>query len=235
MEMNYHLKTNLIQTFNLPWCPPGNLQLFNICNSTESDTMLHQPVAPTLLHALPLLEAPVDTLMPSSRQSHLHCMLQCVSITRYIKVDWVATVAPVCNSRLIALKHVHQIFQSNLQVAPLTTGERSIHPHNPSSLDTDTNLIPDTRAMKLLGIPLGRKRPWFLDTKVGTIHSNLAPAPIVVHKPVVPLDLLIACHHRQSIKSLGIFVAKDSFEFIDTSAEVVNVVTDATLLWFSRM
>jgi len=67
-----------------------------------------------------------------------------------------------------------QLVLKDLQVGPLPSSMRSICPDNPTSLDADSHLVPDSRTVVLVREPLLGEWRWFVDPKICSINSHLA-------------------------------------------------------------
>jgi hypothetical protein len=156
--------------------------------------MLVERVMKDFLENPPLFELSVDALMPSSDNGFPCPLMNVVKVSPWcIEIAWMATVSLVSNQSFITLKHVDNTIKSNLDITPLTTGERPIDPHYPSCLDTHSNLVPDSCSVELGRVPLLVEGPRLPDPEVRTIHRNLAPAAIVIDESILPFYLSQRC------------------------------------------
>jgi len=84
-----------------------------------------------------------------------------------------------------------QTISADSKVGPVAWSIGTIDPNNPTSLNADTNLVPETSMLELLGVPLATERSWLVDLEIGSIDSNQAKGSNVVLVPVFPLDLVV--------------------------------------------
>ena len=181
---------NPIIVLNLPSRTDLQFQLFNVSNSMHHSSMLTQVMTKSVSQNPPAFESAIDSFMSSSSQTLSSLLFHSVKVFPWnIKPLRVATVAIVSNSTLISLKHVNQLHLGNFQVRELTTWKWSIQPDNPTSLNTDTNFIPDTWPLELLAKPSLVEGMRLTDPEVSTINCNLASTTIVVHQAILPSDL----------------------------------------------
>jgi hypothetical protein len=86
-----------------------------------------------------------------------------------------------------------QVQTEDVNVRPFAAGVQTINPHNVAHLNADGNFISQSWTLELVGVPLSVnilfKRPWLLDSEIGTINSDLAGVSSILMKPVLPLDL----------------------------------------------
>ena len=164
---------NSIIIINLPSGPDHEKELLNVSHSMENSTMLVPGMAEPGAQSPPLLEPPIDTLMPGTSESFPSFRLWAIKVSPGgIKVAGVATVSLIGNGPLIPFEHVHKRIQGNSQVRPLTRSKGAINPYNPASLDADANFVPYARPIELLGVPPFAKRSRLLDAKVSAIDGN---------------------------------------------------------------
>ena len=153
--------------------------------SIEGSTMLLPVMPPPVLEGTKDFEVLIHSLMPSSGHC-LHVRLPCVVATRSGAPSMRVSVATISNKHLSNPQSLIQTVSANGEIGPLTSRVRTIHPDNPSSLDADPNLIPESSMLELVGAPLAAPWSWFINQKVSAIHSDLADGAIVFHKPVLP-------------------------------------------------
>jgi hypothetical protein len=156
----------------------------------KANTVFLEGVAKLVLEDPKDFEPPVDCFMPGPDKPLPLPLLCIVKVSPWcIKIARVASVSFVSHSTLIPLKLINKVIESNLQIRPLTTGKGSVDPHNIASLNGNAHLIPHSRSIELLAVPLLGKGLWLLYLKVCTINSNLASGAIVENQPILPLDL----------------------------------------------
>jgi hypothetical protein len=110
-----------------------------------------------LTHDTPLLEASVDSFMPSSGLC-LHALVVVVVSNRGLKELVPISVATISLSHLIvkvrASKLVAKIIMGNSEIMPLSARVGSIGVHNPAILNANSHLILDSGYSELLARPL---------------------------------------------------------------------------------
>ena len=108
------------------------------------------------------------------------------SLVRTIEDDMLVAASPFTHVASIGLHHFSrsklplQITTEYHQIIPNSTLERTIDPHNVSSLKANSHFIPATSSLPLLSEPgLAEWIPGFVDQTVSTIDSHLAgPSPV---------------------------------------------------------
>jgi hypothetical protein len=166
-----------------------NDELGEVGNSIEVLIMELWCTPEPLTQDTPLLEASVDSLMPSSGLC-LHALVLVVVSSRGLKELIAISVATISQSHLIsASKLVAKIITGNSEIMSLSTRVGSIGVHNPASLNVKSHLILDSGSIELLTQPLWVKGTGHHDAEVSSIHGDLALRAIVTDGPVVPFDL----------------------------------------------
>jgi hypothetical protein len=81
----------------------------------------------------------------------------------------------------------HQVATENHEVVVYSWQKRPIHPHEITSHDTDTDLIPQARPFELVTIVL--RCGWTERSKVGAIDGNEAIISNVAAEAILPKNL----------------------------------------------
>jgi len=163
--------------------------LNNVSNSTEDLAMFGSVMSKAILQATELLEETIDGLMVRSGNC-FHALIRIVKSIGSERPTIAITVGAIGKKEFIKSQCFIQTISADGKVGPVSWSIGTIDPDNPTSLNTDTNLIPETRMLELLGAPLATERSWLIDLEISSINSNQAKGSNVVLVPVFPLDLV---------------------------------------------
>jgi hypothetical protein len=159
------------------------------CHSREDHPVLVLIMSVHGLETVELLEPMVHRLMPGSSvllgllvdlRNILIGSSNCSSFT------WVAIVG------LHFLTRSERLLQSvskDLEVGPLTTGERAIDPDNITSLNADSDLIAQSSSPELVGEPLLAERGRLVNLQVGAINRHFARLALITPESIAPTNL----------------------------------------------
>ena len=113
-------------------------------------------------------------------------------INRNTDLRGFATVSTVCFNHLSFLKHVDEFAAEDVDVWIEPTWKRAIDVSYVSTIDRESNFIPNTRAFEFVRIPTGTERTWIRDFEVSSINCHHAPAIVAVSIlfTILPTDLL---------------------------------------------
>jgi len=168
--------------------PVFNAKLSNDKHTMEGNVVLFAIVAPNKLHDVPELEPPIDCFMSSSRSTHCFPVFLAGGIIRSHNAS-VPAVATISNNLLANSKHLFDFVAKNPEIRPASCFKRSSKRDNPAGLDAHRNLVAETRAFELVGVPALVKRRRFQNFKVSSIDGDQTALIVVVVKAVLPLDL----------------------------------------------
>jgi hypothetical protein len=162
--------------------------------STDCHSREHHPVLVSImsvhgLETVELLEPTVHGFMASS--SPLLGFL--VNLRNIIiggsnrsSFAWVAIVGL---DFLARSKRLLQSVSKDLEVGPLTTGERAIDPDNITSLNADSDLIAQSSSPELVGEPLLAERGRLVNLQVGAINRHFARLALITPESIAPTNL----------------------------------------------
>jgi hypothetical protein len=102
---------------------------------------------------------------------------------------WTTTVSIISFNSLSRRKLVNETVSEDFDVRPTTSRIWPIDPNNISTLNADSNLIPQTRLIEFVRVPFGAERVLLLNTEVGPIDSDLAGLATIIPEAVHPSDL----------------------------------------------
>jgi hypothetical protein len=118
----------------------------------------------------------------------LHPLFIVVLTSRRLRTP--TAVSCVCYVSFSVRKAILQaFFFGNLSVRVSPTRERTICLNDVFSLNIQTNLVTDTRALEFVRIPFRVEWTRFVNPKIGAIDRCFAHTAIVVQKAVLPIDL----------------------------------------------
>jgi hypothetical protein len=99
------------------------------------------------------------------------------------------SVAAVSHNLLSRAEELDDSAPSDLQVGVASSRKGSVGPHNPTCSNTDSDLVPKTRAIQFVGEPLWTEWRRLSDGEVRAIESDLAAVSIVLYKTIIEADL----------------------------------------------
>jgi len=163
--------------------------LNNVGNSTEDLAMLGSVMAEAVSQTMELLEETIDGLMAGSSNC-FHVLIRIVKSIRSERPTIAITVGTIGKKEFIRSQCFIQTISADGKIGPVSWSTGTIDPDNPTSLNADANLMPETRMLELLGVPLAAERSWLIDLEISSINSNQAKGSNVVLVAVFPLDLV---------------------------------------------
>ena len=125
--------------------------------SIEGSAMLLLAMPPLVLEGTKHFEVSIDCLMPSSCLCK-HALQSSIVASRSEAVSVRVTVDAISNKQLSRAECLVQCISANAQVSVPTSRVGTIDPHNPTSLDADSNLVPEACMLPLVGAPLAPHR-----------------------------------------------------------------------------
>ena len=128
-------------------------ELFDNNDTTKGNVVLVEVVAEDLLENAPCLHASIEGFMPASR--NIHTMLVFKADSLIFRKDFgITTVSFVGDDAFAWTQHVLQPGAKDAEIYPFPTLKGTSVGHNISCLDTDANLVSQTRAVELVRVPL---------------------------------------------------------------------------------
>ena len=173
-------------------------KLFDNNDTTKGNVVLVQVVAKDLLENAPALHASIEGFMPASRNVHAMLVFKANGLI-FRKDLGVAAISFVGDDAFAWTQHVLQPGAKDAEIYPFPTLKGTIERDNVAGLDTDANLVPQTRPIGLVRVPLPREGPWLQDLKVNTINCHEASLIRVVAETILPANLMIDENNAWSV------------------------------------
>jgi len=172
--------------------------LNNVSNCIKDSAVFGSVMAEAVSQAMELLEETIDGLMAGSSNC-FHVLIRIVKSIRSERPTIAITAGAIRKEEFISSQSFIQTISADGKVGPVAWSIGTIDPDNPTSLNTDTNLIPETRMLELLGAPLAAERSWLIDLEISSINSNQAKGSNVVLAATFPLDLVCDTMQRRRV------------------------------------
>ena len=165
-------------------------KLFDNDDASKGNVVLVDVVTKDLLENAPGLHASIEGFVPASRNVHAMLVFEADGLV-FRKDLGVSAVTFVGDDMFTRTQHVLQPGTKDVEIWPSPTLEGTIVRHNVTGLDADADLVPQTRPVELVRVPLRREGKLLQYLEVNTINRHQTPLVLVVAKTILPADLLI--------------------------------------------
>jgi len=163
-------------------------KLFDNKDRPKGNVVLVKAVPEDLLENAPGPHASIEGFVPTSRNVHAMLVFEAGGLV-FSNDLGVTAVSLVSNDAFAWTQHVLQPGPKDAEIYPFPTLKGTSVRHNVSCLDTDANLVSQTRPIELVRVPLPREGPRLQDLKVNTVNCHKAALIRVVSKTILPADL----------------------------------------------
>jgi hypothetical protein len=140
-----------------------------------------------VLEGAPLLEAGIYRLMTSPNITFLLLVKVVESIGSNKAL--LPLISTIRHNFLSIIHDIHKCKPSNFDVRPRTTRKRPMNPHHPTSLNAQTNFIPQPRAFELVRKPLSIKWMLLPNSIICAINGSASCTTIIKFIAITPINL----------------------------------------------